>query len=198
MKKLVLSIAALLSVGIASAQEGVTGFSKGDVFATGAIAVNSSKDNNAPESKSSFFLIAPQVNYFLTDNISLGARVAFISDKEEANNVDTRDLSTVAFGLQGRYYFTPASQFSLFTGLGFDYVTTTNNLSNPELKENGFDAGLGLGLNYFIAKNFSLEASFAAVQYSTRKLDVPNSENETSLDFGGNLSALTIGLNYRF
>ncbi|WP_298304133.1 porin family protein [Flavobacterium sp.] len=201
MKKIILTVAAVFAFGFANAQdkkESSEGFSKGDVFVTGAFSINSTKDNNAPESKTNFFELAPQVNYFLTENISLGAKVGFSSDKAETANVDTKDMSTVTFGLQGRYYFTPASKFSLFTGLGFDYNSATNNLSNPEVKTNGFDVTLGLGLNYFVAENWSIEANFAALNFASEKVDVAGAENETSFGLGANMRAISFGVNYKF
>ncbi len=107
-------------------------------------------------------------------------------------------MSTVTFGLQGRYYFTPASKFSLFTGLGFDYNSKTNNLSTPEVKTNGFDVTLGLGLNYFVAENWSIEANFAALNFASEKVDVSGAENETSFGLGANMRAISFGVNYKF
>ena len=199
MKKIILTVAAICAVSFANAQDKTSseGFAKGDVFVTGSFSFGSTNDKNTDD-KSSTFEIAPQVNYFLTENISLGARVGFGSAKSETNGVDTSDISVTTFGVQGRYYFTPASKFSLFTGLGFDYVTATDNLPNPEEKVNGFNVGLGLGLNYFVSSNFSIEASFAALNYGSFKADAPNAEAVTSFDFGGSMSAISFGLNYKF
>lgn len=200
MKKIILTVAAVFAFGFANAQdkkESSEGFSKGDVFVTGAFSIGSTNDKNTDE-KTSSFEIAPQVNYFLTENISLGVRIGYTSDKAEDSGVDTQDLSSLSLGLAGRYYFTPASKFSLFGQLGFDYLTETNNLSNPELKRNGFDAGLGLGLNYFVSSNFSVEVLAGVLNYETRKVDVAGAKNETAFNFGGDWRAVSIGVNYKF
>lgn len=199
MKKIIFSLVALASFSFATAQEQPAdgGFAKGDIFVTGAFSVGSTNDKNT-DAKTSSFEIAPQVNYFVTENISLGARIGYASDKEETNGVDTADDSSISFGLEGRYYFTPASKFSLFTGLGFDYVSETDNLSNPEFKENGFDVALGFGLNYFVTSNFSIEANFALLSYETRKADVTGAENVTDFNLGSEMRAITFGLNYKF
>ncbi|MBL7886615.1 MAG: porin family protein [Flavobacterium sp.] len=201
MKKIVLSLAAVLAFGFANAQDkkenSGEGFGKGDIFITGAFSVGSTNDKNT-DVKTNSFEIAPQVNYFLTENISLGAKIGYTSDKAENAVTDTQDDSTITFGLQGRYYFTPASKFSLFTGLGFDYNSTSDNLADPKVKTNGFDLGLGLGVNYFISDNFSIEAGFAALNFESSKVDVDGAENETAFGIGADLRALSFGLNYRF
>lgn len=200
MKKLILTVAAVFAFGFANAQdknESSEGFSKGDVFVTGAFTISGTNDKNTDE-KTSYFEIAPQVNYFVTENISLGAKVGYASDKADVNGVDTQDMSTLTLGLVGRYYFTPASKFSLFGQLGFDYMSMTNNLSSPELKVNGIGAGLGLGLNYFVSSNFSIEAGVAALEFASAKADVDGAENVTAFGFGGDWRSVSFGVNYKF
>ncbi|GAA4042762.1 outer membrane beta-barrel protein [Flavobacterium chungnamense] len=200
MKKIILTVAAVFAFGFANAQdkkESSEGFSKGDVFVTGAFSLGSTNNKNNDE-KTSSFEIAPQVNYFVTENISVGLKVGFASDKADVNGVDTQDDSSVSFGLAGRYYFTPASKFSLFGELGAEYVSTTDNLSTPEFKVNGFGAGLGLGMNYFVSSNFSIEAGVAVLNFASAKADVTGAENVTAFSFGGDWRAVSFGVNYKF
>ena len=200
MKKIILTVAAVFAFGFANAQdkkESNEGFSKGDVFVTGAFSISSTNNKNNDQ-KDNSFEIAPQVNYFLTENISLGAKISYSSDKQSVAGTDTQDDSTIAFGLAGRYYFTPASKFSVFGQLAAEYGSTTDNLATPEFKVNGFGAGLGLGLNYFVASNWSIEANFAALNFSSEKVDVAGAENETSFGLGANMRAISFGVNYKF
>ena len=200
MKKIILTVAAVFAFGFANAQdkkESSEGFSKGDVFVTGAFSLGSTNNKNNDE-KTSSFEIAPQVNYFVTENISVGLKVGFASDKADVNGVDTQDDSSVSFGLAGRYYFTPASKFSLFGELGAEYVSTTDNLSTPEFKVNGFGAGLGLGMNYFVSSNFSIEAGVAVLNFASAKADVAGAENVSAFSFGGDWRAVSFGVNYKF
>lgn len=200
MKKIILSMVAVLALSTANAQEkksGSEGFAKGDVFVTGAFSISGTNNKNT-EVKTSFFEFAPQVNYFVTENIALGAKIGYSSEKAENNGVDTQDDSTLSLGLVGRYYFTPASKFSLFGQLGFDYMTMTDNLTSPELKVNGFGAGLGLGLNYFVSSNFSIEAGVTALEFASAKADVSGAKNVTAFGFGGDWRAVSFGVNYKF
>lgn len=200
MKKIILTVAAVFAFGFANAQdkkESSEGFSKGDVFVTGAFSINSTNNKNN-DTKDNSFEIAPQVNYFVTENISLGAKISFSSDKQSVAGTDTQDDSAVAFGLAGRYYFTPASKFSVFGELAAEYATVTDNLSTPEFKVNGFGAGLGLGLNYFVSSNFSIETSLSVLNFSSAKADVSGAKNVSNFEFGGDWRAVSFGVNYKF
>ena len=199
MKKIILSAIAILTIGLANAQSKGTseGFSKGNIFVTGGFSLNNRTDN-ATDVKTNSFAIAPQVNYFVTENISVGAKVGYGSSVTKNATVDLSDQSVLTFGVQGRYYFTPASKFSLFTGLGFDYDSITNNLSNPKTKVNGFELGLGLGLNYFVSENWGIEATFAGLSYGTSKSDATGAKSTDTFSLGANLSAVTFGVNYKF
>ena len=201
MKKIIFTVAAIFAFGFANAQDkkenSGMGFAKGDLFITGAFNVSGTNDKNTDE-KTSHFEIAPQVNFFLTNNISLGAMISYTSDKEEDITGDTYDVSSIAFGLAGRYYFTPASQFSAFGELSAEYATATNNLSNPEVKANGFGVALAPGINYHLSNHWSLEAKWAVLGFASAKQDTTGAENVTSFTFGADLRDLSIGLNYKF
>jgi long-subunit fatty acid transport protein len=201
MKKIILTVATIFAFGFANAQEkkeSSEGFSKGAVFVSGAFSLSSIKDNNGLEVKTNAFEIAPQVHYFLTENISLGLGVGFGSKKSENKSAKVSDDSTVSFGLAGRYYFTPASKFSVFGQLAAEYASTKDNLSKPELKVNGFGAGLGLGLNYFVSSNFSIETSLAVLEFASAKSNQTGAENVTVFGFGGDWRAVSFGVNYKF
>ncbi len=197
MKKVLLSAVALLAFGFANAQEEKSngGFSKGDVFVTGAFTFGSTNDKDL-EVKTNGFEIAPQVGYFLTENIAIGGKIGYKSEKVETVGVDTKDMAGLTLGAFGRYYFTPANQFSLFANLGLDYSSMENKLN--DVKVNGIDAGLGLGMNYFVSSNFSIEAGVAVLGFSSEKADVTGADGKTGFNFGGDWRAVTFGVNYKF
>jgi len=203
MKKIIFTVAAIFAFGFANAQDkkedagSGTGFAKGDIFITGAFNFNSTNNKNT-EVKTNGFEIAPQVNFFLTENITLGAMISYTSFKAEDAIDDIADESTIAFGLAGRYYFTPASQFSAFAEVGAEYRSMTDNLSDPEFKVNGFAAALAPGINYHLSNHWSVEAKWGVLGFSSDKADVDGAENVTSFAFGLDLRDLTIGLNYKF
>ena len=198
MKKLILTAAVLLTVGFASAQEKKestgAGFSNGDAFISGSFGINSTNDKNT-NIKTNGFNIVPRVGYFFSENIALGAQIGYASAKKELSGTTTADDDILAVGLFGRYYFTPASQFSVFTELGANYTTAKDKIST--VKTNGFNVGLSIGLNYFVSDNFAIEASYAGLNYASEKADVSGAKNVTSFDLGANLNSVSIGLLYK-
>lgn len=199
MKKIILSVVAIVAFGFANAQDKKSegaGFSSGDVFVSGGVSITSSNNKNT-DVKESGFGITPTLGYFFTENIALGAKIGFESDKTTALGVTVADDSTLSFGVFGRYYFTPASQFSVFTEAGFDYFTMKDNMA-PTSTVNGIGAGISLGLNYFVSSNFALEASYAGLGFASAKSDAPGAKNVSTFGLGADLSAVSIGLLYKF
>jgi len=195
MKKIVLSAVAILAFGFANAQESTgKGFSTGDVFISGSVGINSEKTGDQKESG---FEISPKVGFFVTDNIAIGGRLGFSSDKEEnAAGVETLDESRLTVGVFGRYYFTPASDFSLFGQLGLDYSTVDNKLADAQ--ENEIGANLGLGLSYFVSSNFAIEATWAGLGYLSNDNGGDGAEKTNSFGLGANLDSINLGVVYKF
>ena len=197
MKKVLLSAVALLAFGFANAQEeekGNGGFSKGSMFVSGAVSIGSDKTG---DDKSSGFEIEPRFGYFVSDNIAIGGKLGYRSDKaEDAFLGDTQDEARLTVGAFGRYYFTPASQFSLFGQLGLDYSSVDNKLN--DVKENEIGVNLGLGLSYFVSKNWALEATWAGLGYTTNDNGGDGAEKTNSFGLGADLRAISFGAVYKF
>ena len=197
MKKVLLSAVSLLSFGFANAQEEKAneGFAKGDLFVTGAFTLGSEKTGDV---KSSSFEIAPQVGFFLTENIAIGGKLGYKADKAENAGGDTQDDAGFTVGAFGRYYFTPASKFSLFAQLGLDYSSMEDKLAT-DYTEAELGLGLGAGLNYFVSSNFSIEAGVAVLGYSSNDNGGGSGVDKTNnFSFGGDWRAVTFGVNYKF
>ncbi|MFY8181810.1 MAG: outer membrane protein [Flavobacterium sp.] len=204
MKKIILTVAAVFAFGFANAQdkkESSEGFSKGDVFVSGALTFGSEKTGDF---KANAFEIAPKVGIFVTENIAVGASLGLSTLKLDNGTTDATNSGT-SFGAFGRYYFTPASKFSLFAELGVDYTSndlefdaTNGNLfgGSFETKELGF--GLGAGLNYFVSSNFSVEAGVAVLGFSSNDNGGNGADKTNSFGFGGDWRAVSFGVNYKF
>ncbi|SEQ21900.1 outer membrane beta-barrel protein [Flavobacterium urocaniciphilum] len=197
MKKVLLSAIAVFSLTFANAQEEEKGtgmgFGKGDLFMSGALSIGSQKTGDV---KANGFEIEPKIGYFVSENIAIGGKIGYASMKAENAGVDTNDMSALSLGAFGRYYFTPASQFSLFGELGVDYSTIDDNLADVQQKELGL--GLGLGLNYFVSDNWSIEATWAGLGYTSNDNGGNGAEKTNSFGLGGDLRAISFGVNYKF
>lgn len=196
MKKVLLSAVALLAFGFANAQEeekGNGGFSKGSMFVSGAFSIGSEKTDDV---KSSEFEIAPKFGYFVTENIAIGGKLGYASMKAENGFGDTQDESALTVGAFGRYYMTPASQFSLFGEFGIDYSTVDNKLA--DVQENEIGVNLGLGLSYFLNNNWAIEASWAGLGYTTNDNGGDGAEKTNTFGLGADLRSFGFGVIYKF
>ncbi|MCY1479711.1 Autotransporter beta-domain protein [compost metagenome] len=200
MKKIILTVAAVFAFGFANAQEETTeGFKKGDVFISGAVGFGSTKTGDF---KTSDFIIAPSAGYFVTENIAIGVALGYESSKIEFGGDDAKN-NTFSVGAFGRYYFTPASKFSFFGQLGVNYNSYDNEFDLEaeelgEFKGDGFGVALAPGVNYFITKNLSLEATFGILGFETTKPDADGAEKTNSFDFGLDTRDIRLGLVYKF
>ena len=202
MKKIIFAAAALFAFGFANAQDteatgGAMGFANGDIFITGSVGFNSSKTGDF---KTNSFDISPSVGFFVTDNIAIGGRLGFTSTKEDDGFGDDVTSDTFRIGAFGRYYATPASQFSMFVELGANYMSTTENdgTGAEDFKTTGFGIALAPGVSYWIADNWALEASIAALSYNTSKPDVDGAENTNDFGLNVDLTNINIGIVYKF
>jgi hypothetical protein len=195
MKKVLLSAFAVLAFGFANAQEekGNGGFAKGDLFVSGAVTLGSTK---AGDDKTSGFEIEPKIGYFISENIAIGGKLGYVSTKAEDATGDTEDQSGFTVGGFGRYYFAPASQFSLFAELGVNYSSLEDKLADA--KVNGFNVAFAPGLSYFLNDSFAIEASVAALSFTSEKGDWTGAENETSFGLGGDWRNVSFGVIYKF
>lgn len=200
MKKIVLTVAAVFAFGFANAQEETSeGFKKGDTFISGAVSFGSTKTGDF---KTSDFEIAPSAGYFVTENIAVGVSVGYLSSKVDVGTADVKN-STFTVGAFGRYYFTPASKFSIFGQLGVNYMSYDNEFDPEtqtvgEFKGNGFGVKLAPGVSYFLTKNFALEASFGVLGFESTKPDADGAEKTNSFDFGLDTRDIKLGLVYKF
>lgn len=193
MKKLLFAAAAVFAFGFANAQESSNGFSKGAMFVSGSLSIGSEKTGDFKES---VFIVSPKMGYFVSENIAIGARLGYGTSKAESANVDVSDNTYFSVGAFGRYYFTPASQFSLFTELGFDTMSFENKLTNAKSK--GVNAGLGLGMNYFVSNSFAIEAGWAGLTYATDDNGGNGADKTNSFALDFDLSSINFGVLYKF
>ena len=184
MKKVILTAIAVLGFAFANAQTG--GFAKGDVFISGALTVGSTKTGDV---KTSGFEIEPKVGYFVSENIAIGAKLGFGSDK--VGDDKTNSFTAGAFG---RYYFTPASQFSVFGQAGLDFT----NSKAGDFKTNQVGANVGLGLSYFLSNHFAIEASWAGLEYSVNNNGGHGADKSNNFGFGTDLRDVSLGVSYKF
>lgn len=185
MKKLFLAAFAVFAFASVDAQEDakIFGFSEGDIFVEGNIGFNSSNDKNTDE-KTNSFNISPKVGFFITDDLAIGGELSLNSFKEEVGGTDTSDMTGFGVGAFARYYFLDLGErFRTNAEFGVAYSSSNDKIDDEKL--NGFGAGLGLGINYFVTEKIALSFGLKNVlSFSSAKYDTDGAEAETNFNFG--------------
>lgn len=198
MKKIIFAAAALFAFGFANAQDTTTesaggmGFANGDVFISGNVGFSSTSEGDFD---SSTFTIAPRVGFFVSDNIAVGGRLAYTSNTDFSEN----KTNTFEIGAFGRWYATPASQFSIFVEAGIDYMTSSFEPDGgDEAKTNGFGIGVRPGISYFLSDSWAIEAMIGELGYSTEKPDEDDAESTDTFGLNLNMESISFGVIYKF
>ena len=199
---MLLLVVALTTLSAGFAQEKKGKFLEGDVIITGSLGVSTTKIREVKTTATTF---APKVGYFVTENIAAGIQGGIGYSNSKMGDVSS-DVITYSAGVFGRYYLTPKKPFSVFAELGVNYIGTNNDAFRAQgspaavkMKQNGFGAAFGPGINYFIAKNFAIEAGLGVLAYSNQKMDLMGAEVKTnSFALRLDLSKVNFGLVYKF
>lgn len=200
MKKVIVAAAALLCFNLANAQEtGAEGFANGNIFISGTAGFSSHDD---PIYERKTFAVSPKVGYFVTDNIALGVALGYNGTASEAKESDDDlTVTTLSAGIFGRYYFMPASKFSVYTELAINHLSSKHDVNyDGDYKVNGMGFAITPGVNYFLSNHFALEASFGILEYSSTKFKAGGLEEDNDKDFriGLDMANVGVGLLYKF
>lgn len=218
MKKVLLA-GAIALFGLSNAQ-----IAKGTAYLSGQVGY-AQEENNNNDSKIESFRIVPTAGYFVGTNLAVGLGVGYVNDKyttTTTGNVagasyiseskDTQSAFVVAPFV--RKYWTLADKLYIFGQLEvpmeFGNVkteesttttvagTTTTESSSSKANYTAVGVNIKPGLDYFLNKNWSIEATFGEFGYNTSKFDVDGAKSVNNYKFGLNLSAVTFGVKYVF
>jgi hypothetical protein len=114
------------------------------------------------------------IRYLFNDQLSLELRGQFADD-------------IVVSGLRGNYYFNPGSKTVLFMGVESDYVS----FKGTESKGNGFAEELYLGMEFFLLRDFSLQADFGPAFIVLK-------DKDSALSVSGIEYVVNFGVNWYF
>jgi len=194
MKKQILTLLAVATLGFAAQAQDSTpsfGFSQGSIFAEGSLGYSTS-DDKADGLKGHEFTLTPQVGYFLTDKFAAGVYFDLKSSKEESldalSNKITTKPNNFSVGLFGRYYFLDLGQRFKFygqvnAGYAHSKVKTESVYGKADVKGSGFNAGLDLGVNYFITPKIAINFAFAnLVDYTSTKPKGGKAQNDVNIE----------------
>ncbi len=81
---------------------------------------------------------------------------------------------------------------------GLPVTTETQSISQDKNKINSFGVSIKPGLDYFLNKNWSIEATIGNFGYQTTKVDVDGAKSTDNFNFGVNLKEINFGVKYVF
>jgi len=214
MKKILLAGAVAL-FGLSNAQ-----IAKGTAYLSGQVSY-SQQENNNNDSKIESFRVLPTAGYFVGTNLAVGLGVGYASDKTTTTTNNALVVSEIkntqsAFVVAPfvRKYWTIADKLYIFgqlevpmefgqvksEGTSTTTVGGSTATSSTSTKANYTSIGVNIkpGLDYFLNKNWSIEATFGEFGYNTSKFDVDGAKSVNNYNFGLNLSAVTFGVKYVF
>ncbi|ANF52398.1 opacity protein [Chryseobacterium glaciei] len=216
MKKLLLAGAVAL-FGLSNAQ-----IAKGTAYISGSVGYSQEESNNGDLKKENFNVL-PTVGYFVGTNLAVGLGIGYQTEKNTATTTTTFLNTTVvnenvtkkpAFVVAPfvRKYWTLSDKLFVFgqlavpmqfgkTEVESNSVATTGstvvtNSTSTEAKYTKIGVTVKPGLDYFLNKNWSIEATIGEFGYSNFKPKDGDATN--NYNFGLNLSSVTFGVKYVF
>jgi len=222
MKKLLVASAVAL-FGLGNAQTTPGPIAKGTVYLTGSVGY-SQTETNSGNNKVEDFNVLPTAGFFVADNFAVGLGVGFATSKvtnistatfgPATTTVTTTEQKTPAFVIEpfARKYWTLSDKLYFFGQLAvpmafgkveneISSVTTSGSTvttvsSSTEAKATSVGVTVKPGLDYFLNKNWTIEATIGEFGYNNFKPKGGVATN--NYNFGLDLTAVTIGVKYVF
>ncbi|GEN69677.1 MULTISPECIES: outer membrane beta-barrel protein [Chryseobacterium] len=214
MKKILLAGAVAL-FGLSNAQ-----IAKGTTYLSGQVGYSQTENNNT-DKKVESYKVLPTVGYFVDTNLAVGLGLGYKNDNTKtvstigATTVDAKEtVSGFVVAPFVRKYWTVGEKLYIFGqlevpmvfGQNKDEATSTTTVggttatTSTSTKNNFTSIGVNVkpGLDYFLNKNWSIEATIGEFGYNTSKVDVDGAKRVNDYKFGLNLSSVTFGVKYVF
>ncbi len=197
MKKIILTVAAVFALTFANAQdkkESSEGFAKGDLYLTGTANFSTAKQGDA---KNDDLTLAPGVGYFLSENLALEGNLSISSGK--VTDSLGNETKTSGFGIAAgvKYFWTPASKFSLSLGGKISYDSNKEDFGGGDVTSKVIGVSVPLGLHYFVSDDFALTTTWGGLGYSTDDNGGNGADKTDRISLGLDLSSVSFGLIYK-
>lgn len=194
MRKLILAVIALTAFA-SNAQDGF----KGKWFVMGQAGFSTTKvpkTDVSPKTTTTSYSILPAVGHFVAPTTAVGLAIGYIGESTKIEGVDEK-FDGGSFVLQplARKYWGVTDNFLLFGEASVPLAFSKAG----EAKASSVGVNVGLGLDYFLTSNWSIEAKLGVIGWESTK---PKDGDATST-FGigvdsGLLSGLKLGVKYVF
>lgn len=194
MKK-VLIVFALMAFSFSNAQ-------KGSILVSGSVNYTSTSSGNTQSTDYKFFSFSPRVGYQFADSWTVGIESSLSQTKYTVDNTNYENkVNNYSVGSFLRYSKSLTDVFSLFADLGLGIQNrkeslSTESVSFPDVKANGFYANIQPLLHLKVKNNFGLNFGLGGISYNS--LDYKESGekvNNFNINFG---QAFTVGIQKNF
>lgn len=200
MKKILLAGAVAL-FGLSNAQ-----IAKGTTYLSGSVGYSQVETNNG-NLKTENFNVLPTVGYFVNTNLAIGLGVGYQTEKTTTTTTLSETVTKKpAFVVAPfvRKYWTLSEKLYIFGQLAVpmqfgkteNEITIGNTTTSTEAKYTQIGVTVKPGLDYFLNKNWSIEATIGEFGYNNYKPKDGDATN--NYNFGLNLSSVTFGVKYVF
>ena len=194
MKRIFLAVIALVAF-TANAQDGF----KGKWFVMGQAGFSTTKEPKtdvSPKITTTNYSILPAVGHFIAPTTAVGLAVGYIGESTKIEGVDEK-FSGGSFVLQplARKYWGVTDNFLLFG----EASVPLSFYKAGEAKSSSVGVNLGVGVDYFLTSNWSVEAKLGVIGFDSTK--PKGGDATTSFGIGldsGLLSGLKLGVKYVF
>lgn len=206
MKKVLLAGAVAL-FGLSNAQ-----IAKGTTYLSGQVGYSQTENNNTNKTEENYKIV-PTVGYFVNTNLAVGLGVGYKNENTKTTS-EAKEVKNTTSGIVVapfvRKYWTIGEKLYIFGQLEVPMVfgqdkhevtgTEAGTTVSGSTKNNFTSIGVNVkpGLDYFLNKNWSIEATIGEFGYNTAKANVDGAKRVNNYDFGLNLKAVTFGVKYVF
>lgn len=157
---------------------------------------------------SSSFAIGPQASYFLSDDFSIGARIAFVSNKtESATGNNTTTSNYFVFSPLARYHVPMGERFYFFgegrLNFGFEGGKTKTGGTSIDIDPaNVIGLAVSPGILFFPGEKIGIEMAFDILSFRSRvSKDADDKSNKTvsnNFSFGPDLFSPSLSVQFYF
>lgn len=197
---------------------------KGTSYLSGQVEYyHNEKNEFEAKTKDDVIRILPTAGYFVDNNLAIGLGVGYksavtkytVNGFEFLNTIEIKNTDN-AFVVAPfvRKYWTLSDKLYIFGQLQvplefgnekLDFNSEGDGgdpiLSAPFTEKNNYtNIGVNIkpGLDYFLTKNWSIEATIGEFGYNTYKKDIEGAKRTDNYKFGISLSSVTFGVKYVF
>ena len=196
MKKTILAICTVCIASVAMAQD--DGGNK--MWIGGTAGISSSSDD--ADNKSTSGVFGPSFGYMLNDNIAIGLGLSYSSTTETdgATDIETKD-NLFEIAPFARYYKSLGDNCSLYGAFEISIGSGKSEYDGEDAgKFSTLGVGIAPGIQYWMHDNWSVNAEWGILGYSSRTDKPEGGDDFKSSGFsaGLDLSAISFGLNFHF